>query len=256
MFEKTNKLDNVSSAKNYKLEREEYMMNARSVRVSLAIFLVGMSSVGSAQVLQYVGCEVENANEFAAMIDRVHSAMSEGDRPTVTLLQNSFNGPSTQTHTVLLEFPDYESLQAWGGRIAQSPAVQLNFERSSHNQECNTQGIVVERASWGDRDADWGYNAVFPVTTSDADAYVAALGDLFTSETGENMPGATILYESRAGGANTHVVVALAPDFAALNNYLDTFYQSDEFEDFSDEVSEIRSVGVRTQSRRVRTWEP
>jgi hypothetical protein len=231
-------------------------MNERAVKIFLAAFLVGMSNVGAAQVLQYVGCEVENANEFAAMINRVHSATSGGDRPTVTLVQNTFNGPSTQTHTVLLEFPDYEALQAWGERIAQSTEVQLNFERSSHNQECTTQGIVVERASWGDRDADWTYNAVFPITTNDAEAYAAALEELFTSETGQNMPGATVLYESRAGGANTHVIVALAPDFAALNNFLDTFYQSDDFADFSEEVSEIRSVGVRTQSRRVRTWEP
>lgn len=227
-----------------------------AVKVLLAAFLICTSNVGAAQVLQYVGCQVENANEFAAMINRVHSSTSGGDRPTVTLVQNTFNGPSAQTHTVLLEFPDYEALQAWGERIAQSTEVQLNFERSSHNQECNTQGIVVERASWGDRDADWGYNAVFPITTSDAAAYAAALDELFTSEAAEDMPGATVLYESRAGSANSHVVVALAPSFSALNNFLDGFFQSDDFADFSDDVSGIRSVGVRTQSRRVRTWEP
>ncbi len=231
-------------------------MDVKSAKVLVAAFLIGMSSVGSAQVLQYIGCDVENAGQFADTIDGVYNAMSGGDRPLVTLVQNTFNGVSNLTHTVLLEFPDYESLQAWTQRVGQTPAAQLALERSAGNQDCSNQGIVVERASWGNRDAEWGYNAVFPVTTSDAETYAAALEDLSTSDTGENEPGATILYESRAGSADTHIVVILAPDFSSLNNYLDTLFQSDDFEDFLDAVSEIRSIGVRTQSRRVRTWAP
>jgi hypothetical protein len=222
----------------------------------VAVFFFGMSNVVSAQVLQYVGCDVENAGEFTATINRLHAAMSGGDRPTTTLVQNTFNGPSNQTHTVLLEFSDYEALQAWSERMAETPAAQLILARSGDNQVCDTQGVVVERGSWGDRSADWGYNAVFPVSTSDPETYVAALDELFTSETGQSSPGATVLYENRAGGAGNFVVVALAPDFATLNNFLDTFFQSEDFEDFNDEVSNIRTIGVRTQARRIRTWAP
>ena len=231
-------------------------MNDKSVIFLVAVFLTGMSNVASAQVLQVVGCEVENPDEFSAMINRLYDAMSGGYRPTVTLVQNTINGPSDQTHTVLVEHPDYEGYQAWSERLGQTPAAQLIFAGSEHNQECGNQGLSIEIASWGDRDAEWGYNAVFPITTSDADAYAAALADLSTSDTGENAPGATILYESRAGSTSTHVVALLAPDFATLNNYLDTLFESDDFEDFIDEVAEIRSLGLRTQNRRVRTWEP
>ncbi len=231
-------------------------MDDKSVKFLVAVFLIGLSNVGSAQVLQVVGCEVENAGEFATTLNSFYDAMSGGYRPTVTLVQNTINGPSDQTHTVLVEHPDYESQQAWNERVGQTPAAQLVFARSTDNQECDNQGLVIELASWGDRDAEWGFNAVFPVTTSDADAYVAAVADLLTSDTGENAPGATILYESRAGSTSTHVVAVLAPDFATLNNYLDTLFQSDDFANFVDEVSEIRSLGLRTQNRRVRTWEP
>ena len=231
-------------------------MNGQSVKILVAVVLFGMSNVGSAQVLQIVGCDVESAGEFTATINRFYDAMSGGYRPTVTLIQNTFNGPSNQTHTVLVEHPDYESLQGWDQRIGQTPAAQLVFAQSSDNQDCNYQGLAIERGSWGDRNAEWGYNAVFPVTTSDAEAYTAAFGDLLTSATGENAPGATVLYETRAGGTNTHVVALLAPDFATLNNYLDTLFASDDFEDFIDEVAEIRSIGMRSQARRVRTWEP
>ena len=230
-------------------------MNSRSVKFLVAVILFGMSHVGAAQVLHYMGCELEKTSEFAEMINDVYASLDGGERPTVSLMINFLNGPNDQTHTVLTEHDDYESFDAWGGAL-QTPEAALIIERAEDLAVCENEGLLIERASWGDRDAEWRNNAVFPVTTSDAEAYAAALDELFTSETGANAPGATILYESRAGSTITHVVVALAPSFAALNDYLDTFFQSDDYEDFVDDVAEIRTVGVRTQSIRYRTWEP
>ncbi len=221
-----------------------------------AAILLCASTNASAQIIQYVGCDVEQAGQFEATITRVFDEMSGGYRPTVTLMQNTFNGPNPQTHTVLFEHENYEGVQTWAQRIAATPSAQLILQRTGENRECNNQGLVVERASWGDQDADWGYLAVFPVTTSDATAYAALLDELFTSETGQAFPGATMLFEARAGTANTHFVVAQAPDFASLNAYLDTLFQSDDYADFAEEVAAIRSLGLRTQSRHVRTWEP
>jgi hypothetical protein len=206
--------------------------------------------------LQYVGCEVEQPGQFVGMIDNVYSTMSGGYRPTVTLNQNTFNGPNRQTHMVVLEHPDYERMQSWAERVANTPAAQLIFARNGDNQDCYTQGIVIERASWGSSDTEWGYAALFPVTTSDSDTYAELLGDIADSPTGEAAPGEIILYESRAGSAVTHFVFISAPDFASLNNYLDTLFQSEDYADFNEEAAEIRSIGVRTQTRRVRTWEP
>ena len=157
---------------------------------------------------------------------------------------------------MLFEADDYESLDAWNQRVLTVPEAALIIERAEDLSVCENDGLLVERASWGDRDAEWSHNAVFPVTTSDAGAYMEALDDLITSETGQSSPGATILYERRAGAPSTHYVVALAPSFAALNNYLDLLFQSDDFEDYLDEVAEIRTVGTPTQSVRYRTWEP
>ena len=223
--------------------------------LSTAILLCASNNV-SAQVLQFIGCDVEQAGQFVSTIDSVFDSMSGGYRPTVTLMQNTFNGPNPQTHTVLFEHADYGRLQAWAGRIANTPAAQLFLARTGDNRECNNQGLVIERASWGNRDTDWGYVSLVPISTSDAEAYSALLGELATSATGESAPGAIILYEGRAGTANSHFVVIQAPDFASLNRYLDTIVQSDDFADFLEEAAEIRTTGLSTQSRRVRTWEP
>ena len=231
------------------------MISKPAAAVAVAILLCAGNNV-SAQVIQYVGCDVDQAGQFESMIDSIFDTMGGGYRPTVTLMQNTFNGPNPQTHTVLFEHEDYEGVQNWARRVAATPTAQLMLERTGGNRECSNQGFVVQRASWGDQDAEWGYVAVVPITTSDAAAYTALLGELATSATGRATPGATTLYESRAGTANTHIVVIQAPDFASLNTYLDTLGQSDDFADFLDEAMEIRTTGVATQSRRVRTWEP
>jgi len=230
-------------------------MNCRSIKFLVAFFMLGMSHVGAAQVLHYMGCELEKTSEFAEMINDVYASLDGGERPTVSLMVNFLNGPNDQTHTVLTEHDDYESFEAWR-RALQTPEAALIIERAEDLAVCENEGLLIERASWGDRDAEWRNNAVFPVTTSDAEAYAAALEGLFTSDTGEIAPGATILYESRAGSTITHVVVATAPSFAALNNYLDVLFQSDDYQDFNDKVAGIRTLGVRTQSIRYRTWEP
>jgi len=231
-------------------------MTSKPAAAMAAAILLCATNTLSAQVIQYVGCDVEQAGQFESMIDSIFDSMGAGYRPTVTLMQNTFNGPSPQTHTVLFEHENYEGVQTWARRMATTPSAQLMLARTGGNRECNTQGFVVERASWGDQDAEWGYVAVVPITTSDASAYTALLGELATSATGRATPGATTLYESRAGTANTHIVVIQAPDFASLNAYLDRLGQSDDFADFLEEATEIRTTGVATQSRRVRTWEP
>ena len=207
-------------------------------------------------MLQYLGCELEKTSEFAEMINDFYAELEGGERATVTLMVNFLNGPNDQTHTVLFEADDYESLAEWNRRVLTVPEAALIIERAEDLSVCENDGLLVERGSWGDRDAEWNNNAVFPVNTSDPAAYMEALDDLFTSDTGQASPGATVLYERRAGAPSTHYVVALAPSFAALNNYLDLLFQSDDFEDFLDEVEEIRTVGTPTQSVRYRTWEP
>lgn len=231
-------------------------MIRRSLSLSIISLLFCFGHTASAQVLQVIGCDVERAGPFAATVNNVWEALSDGYRPTVTLIANAINGNNKETHAVLLNHPDYERYEAWGARLAQSTDVQLIFERSDGNSECDTQLLVIERASWGDSDADWAWNAVFPVTTSDAAGYLEAFDKMMNSETGESIVGGVMLYEARAGGTNTHVVAVLAPSFAALNRNLDTLFSSDDYADFVDAVGGSRVLGPRSQNRHVRTWEP
>jgi hypothetical protein len=64
-----------------------------------------------------------------------------------------------------------------------------------------------------------------------------------------------VLFENRAGiSGDTHLVAIGAPTFAALNNYLDQLFASDEFADFQDAVGETRRLTWRAQAIRVQTW--
>ncbi len=231
-------------------------MRRSSVKLAVASLLLCVAQASSAQVLQIIGCTVEKPGPFAGIVNQIWETMSDGYRPTVTLIATAVNGPNPQTHTVVLNHPDYERYEAWGARVAESPAAQLILERGSDISECNNQALLIERASWGNVGEEWAWNAVFPVTASDSATYAEAFGDLMTSDTGESVTGSTVLYEARAGGTNTHLIAVLSPSFAALNRDLDTLFSSDDYDDFIDAVGENRVLGVRSQSRHVRTWTP
>ncbi len=220
--------------------------------------LLGVSQMGSAQVLSYVLCEVDNGPAFVAAVNRFHNAMEGGVRPTTTVIDQLWNGPNDVTHTLLFDFPDYESLEAWQARVGETPAALLVIELASGNAQCEDEGLALERGFWGDRDGEtpMPFSAVFPVSTSDPAAYMEAYGELATAMM-EDSPGPSILFEVRAGGEGlTHFVVLLAPTLTALNEWIDSLPQSDDYVDFIDEVSSYRTLGTLSQGRAVRTWQP
>ncbi len=232
-------------------------MRSRLGKCLVAFFIAGLSQAGSAQLVSYLGCEVEKAGEFVETVSEVYDAMAGGPRPTITLIDNTWNGPDEQTHTLIFEHDDYASLEAWDRRVGGTADAMLVIERAEDFFSCANEGLLVERGSWGNRNAEWNYAAVYPLIARDPAAYAEAFSDLSESGTGRAAPGSIILYERRAGGANaTHIVVVQAPSLAALNGYLDTLFSSDDYEDFAERVESIRTLLPPDQSRRIRTWRP
>ena len=230
-------------------------MNSRLAKAFVAVFLIGMSHTGTAQIVTYLGCQVEDTGEFVQAVSDFYDAMAGGPRPTITLLDNTWNGPGDQTHTIVTEHDSYASLEAWDRRIGDTSAAMLVIERAGDNVSCPNDGLLIERGAWGDSSAEWNYSAVYPLIVTDAAAYADAFGELAESDTGQAAPGAMTLYQRRAGGANaTHIVVVTAPSLASLNDYIETLFGSEDYEDFADDVEDIRTLLPPDQSRRIGTW--
>ena len=221
------------------------------------VFLLGMTDFSAAHVFEYFECEADNAAAFEDAITRVHEELAGGLRPTAFLDADIWNGPSENTHFLLLHYDSYQDWETIGRRIADTPSAQLAIENTWEVADCDSDGLAVERGFWGDPEAPWNFYAVLPITTSDAAGYAEAFGELSEFQMENSTLLGVGLYEIRAGGNGENFVVAIgASSMAVLNENLDMLSESDEFSEFLDEVSDIRTVGISIQRRRLRTWEP
>jgi hypothetical protein len=187
------------------------MMNSKRTASLAGCMILGLASVANAQLVVYVGCVVEDVPSFVSAISNFYEAVEGGVRPTIGLDQEIWNGESPATHTVILEYPDYETLEAFRNRtFGTMPGLTL-FSSISSVATCPTEGLAIEQGVWGDRDAGGEYTAVFPLVTTDQNRYAEIFGDLAESLI-EDAPGAIYLYANRAGVQTaTNFVVYVAP---------------------------------------------
>jgi hypothetical protein len=230
-------------------------MKTLIARLVMPFALFAVSSGAMAQALTYVDCEVEDAPSVVAAITRLYDSMEGGARPTIFLDQWIWNGEDPSTHRIVVAYPDYAALEAFRGRVGGTAAQLAIGNTLDVVADCNTNGLAVLRGQWGNQEAPAAaYYAVYGISATDGPAYAAALERLATSQA-TTAPGSILLFENRAGiRGDTHLVVIGAPTLAGLNEYLDTLYASDEFADFTDDVSDIRTVTWRNQAFRVRAW--
>lgn len=221
------------------------------------VFLLGMTDGGAAHVFSYFECEVDSATAFEDAITRVHEELAGGLRPTAFLDADMWNGSSENTHFLLLHYDSYRDWETVQGRIDDTPSAGLAIANAWEVADCDSDGLAIERGFWGDPETPWSFYAVLPITTSDPSRYAEAFGELAEFQSQNSSLAGVGLYEVRAGGNGENFVVAIgASSMAVLNENLDALSEYDEFSDFLDEVSDIRTVGAAVQRRRLRTWEP
>ena len=80
-------------------------------------------SAGSAQVLEYIDCEVRDPASFIAASEQFFNAMSGGLRPTISIDANLWNGSSSATHTVIVAYGGHQDLETFINRIDDNPAA-------------------------------------------------------------------------------------------------------------------------------------
>ena len=150
-------------------------MKMKITQLFVALFVFGITNVGNAQVLQYIGCVVDDVPSLTAAMSRFYDSMAGEARPTVSLDLEIWNGENPETHAIIIEYPDYQTLETFRNRVRSSGAAILGLGNSFESvASCDTEGLAVEMGFWGERDADWEFAAVYPLTATDPGRYADA----------------------------------------------------------------------------------
>ena len=203
----------------------------------------------------YVGFIAKSDPGVVAAIDQFFTT-DDSKGYDVFLVEAVMSGDNPATHFVVARYDDYAAYDDLVGQRPTSLAWQNLIQGFLSSASPTTDGmgiVVVEHGEgWPERDE---YVTVFNLNVRDAGKYVTAFNEMLNSDTGKAAPGSTLLMSVRfAGAAPTHYVVMSAPSFAALNNYIDTMFASDDYADFIDEVEDIRDVVGTAIYRKVKTW--
>ena len=164
---------------------------------------------------------------------------------TAILLSSVFNGESAATHTVILDFPDYASLEKAMNATAVSGDFAKMELRNSNVATGLGEGLYLRVLGNGKsyNAGDFLFAIGVQVNSGEAKAYAKAFKEFIDSDIGKKAPGMLRLMANRAGSSVSHVVLVSAPTFTALNKYMDASDGSDAFADFISKVKDI-SVGV------------
>ncbi|MDJ0927579.1 MAG: hypothetical protein QNJ73_08000 [Gammaproteobacteria bacterium] len=215
----------------------------------------GTTAALAAPIETYLGVAAKSPAGVVSAIDSFF-ATDDAKGYEVYLVASVFDGDDPATHFVVA---DYDSYEAYDKLVAKRPGslawanTMASFMSSADPVR---DGMGVIRASygegWPERD---NYVMVISIDVTDRSAYGKAFTKLAESEVGKQAPGITRLIENRsAGNASTHYVVMSAPTFASLNEHLDRLFTSDAYEDFNDDVKNIRTIVGSASYRKIKTW--
>ena len=223
---------------------------------SLLALTFGSAVVSADPVETYLGLDVSSPTAVVGALDSLMNS-DAGKGSKVYLVRAIFDGDDPATHFLVSEydsFADYDKMTAsrvrsgaWGNAMAAVNAAA----------DPVTSGIGIIRADygegWPDRD---NFVMVYSLNVKDAGKYAKAFDKLANSDIGKQAPGITRLLENRsAGAAPSHYVVMSAPTFAALNEHLDAMFASKAYEDFSDDVSGIRTIVGTASYLKDKVWD-
>ena len=231
------------------------------IRKSMLLFSSSLTLLfgGSAALADpfetFVGVVAKSPEGVVAAIDQFF-ATDEAEGYRVFLVESVFDGDRPATHFVVGEYDSFASYEALVERRENSLAWHQAVAAFTAATKPVANGIGITRAAygegWPDRD---NFVAVFDVAVTDAAKYAKAFDKLANSDIGKKAPGITRLMETRyAPSGASHYVLMSGPSFAALNEHLDMMFASDEYDDFNDDVKNIRKVVGTALYRKVKAW--
>ena len=229
----------------------------RKVFTLLLVFLFSLFCMNATAQVEYVFSST--VTEPATLVEEYDAWFSSKDArhgQTATLLESVINGESTSTHTTILDFPDYASLEKALTATSSSPEFAKMERRASPISTSTWEGISLRVTdndkTWKAGDYVWAIG--IQVSRGEGQTYATAFKEYINSKTGKQAPGLLRLLASRAGSSESHIVLVSASTFTALNKFMDASGESEDFAKFMTKVRDI-STGVDPSiSRVVKIW--
>ncbi len=234
-------------------------MKTRALVAACAAFLFTFSLNAAAQVETVIAMIITNPAAQVEIMDAWFSSDDSDVGQRVTLLANVANGPASETHTIVADFPDYESWEELDGRRAGSAAWAQQTRASASISTTISESLMLRVADNGESWSEGDFLAVIPVDVSGRggrSTYVAAFQEMIDSDMGKEAPGMIRLVATRAGsGGASHIALLTAPSFAALNEYMDSYPDTEGFRTFRSKVDGISDTVGGQIMRVVKVWE-
>lgn len=232
-------------------------MNKKALALSFGLLLSLFCMNASAQVEQVISFIITDEEILVESLDAWFTSDDSDYGQTSFLVSVVANGSDPSTHYLVLNYPDYASLQAANEGVGKSDEFAKLDRRLSGIATSNGESVYVHSTDNGKPDKDGYYQYVVSVDVSGkGSVYIAAFNELMNSEIGKKAPGIFKLVENRAGGDSDYLVILSAPSFAALNKYLDSY--TDDNKDWQNFLSKVEGISVATGSgfnRIVKIWE-
>lgn len=216
----------------------------RKVLTLLLVFLFSLFCMNATAQVEYVfSSTVTDEGVLIEAYDAWFSTDDARHGQTAILLSSVINGESAATHTVVLDFPDYASLETALNKTVDSGDFAKMELRVSGVSTGLGEGLYLRVLDNGKSYSEGDYLFAIGVQVSggEAQAYATAFKEFIDSNIGRKAPGMLRLMANRAGSNNSHVVLVSAPTFAALNKYMD---ESDESEAFANFISKVRDIAT------------
>jgi hypothetical protein len=218
-----------------------------------SLVLLSLSaSVGAQSIESVFGLKVGNPRAFVAALGQLGQSDAAGDQ-TVTVWANVYDGTSAATHTVVV---GYESLEQREAAITQRNASKgwVDFQQTIAGvSELVNTSMAIEAFREGSGWEGHGALSATLMSVSDPAEYAEAFSRLVDRI---DNPGSIRLMQMPFGGeGTTHVVLFTAPDSAALTQFLTSMVASDVYQNFVDDVEDIRTIRTVNLYRRVVTFD-
>ena len=223
-----------------------------------AVFLSAFCLNAAAQVENVLTVVIDNTATQIEILDAWFDSEDSDAGQRVTLLATVTNGANTATHTIVADFPDYKSLEGLNGRRGDSAAWAQQARASAGNLTILSEALMLRVADNGESWDEGDFLAVTPVSVSSRGGratYLAAFKEMIDSDMGKAAPGMIRLVASRAGNETSHVALITAPTFSALNEYMDSFPESEGYQTFASKVDGVSDTVGGEILRVVRVWD-
>ena len=229
----------------------------RKVFTLLPVLFFSLCCVHATAQVEYVYSSiVSDEATFVEAVDDWYTSRDSRAGQTETLLQSVVNGDDTNTHLIIIDFPDYASFESIMDRLPTSDDFAKLQRRTEAISTSVWEGISVRvmdnGKTWKPGDYLWALG--IQVSRGENEAYVAAAEEYMNSKTVKQAPGLFRLVAPRAGSADSYVVLISAPTFVALNEFYDA---SGESEDYAKFMSKVKNISIASDPdiyRIVKVW--